>query len=145
MHRDPRDTIPSGASLNATLHAMHSDEVDRHRVGAEWLQRMGWTNDRAMGVRSAWPDAAVRCTDIEFEDAVADPIGAVARVYDAIGVPLTAEAESAMRRWLVQRPREPARPPYSAADFGLSDAQIDERFSAYNSRFRSRATPSRRV
>lgn len=33
MHRDPRDTIPSGASLNATLHAMHADRVDRHRVG----------------------------------------------------------------------------------------------------------------
>ena len=29
MHRDPRETIPSGASLNATLHAMHSDRVDR--------------------------------------------------------------------------------------------------------------------
>ena len=29
MHRDPRDTIPSGASLNATLHAMHADHVDR--------------------------------------------------------------------------------------------------------------------
>ena len=29
MHRDPRETIPSGASLNATLHAMHADDVDR--------------------------------------------------------------------------------------------------------------------
>ncbi len=53
MHRDPRDTIPSGASLNATLHAMHADRVDRHRVGAEWLERMGWTNDRAMATRAA--------------------------------------------------------------------------------------------
>ncbi len=26
-------------------------EVDRHRVGAQWLQRMGWTNDRAMASR----------------------------------------------------------------------------------------------
>ena len=29
MHRDPRTTIASGASLNATLHAMHADTVDR--------------------------------------------------------------------------------------------------------------------
>ena len=28
-------------------------------------------------------------TDIEFDDAVADPIGQVLRVYDAIGVPFT--------------------------------------------------------
>ena len=143
MHRDPRDTIPSGASLNATLHAMHSDRVDRHRVGAEWLERMGWTNDRALATRRRWADDDAVCTDIEFADAVADPIGQVARVYDSIGVPLTGDAESAMRRWLIERPREPTRPPYAAADFGLSDAEIDERFAAYNARFRADA-PSRR-
>ena len=60
-------------------------------------------------------------------------------------LPLTTEAESAMRRWLIERPREPARPPYPAEDFGLTDGQIDERFAAYNSRFRSGATPSRRM
>ena len=145
MHRDPRETIPSGASLNATLHAMHSDKVDLGRVGAEWLQRMGWTNDRAMAARAGWSDEAQRCTDIEFTDAVADPIGQVARVYQAIGVTLSSEAESAMRRWLAERPREPARPPYSAEDFGLTDAQIGERFADYNSRFRAAANTSRRM
>ncbi|MBO0855738.1 MAG: sulfotransferase [Nocardia sp.] len=145
MHRDPRDTIASGAGLNATLHAMHSDRVDRDRVGAQWLQRMGWTNDRAMAARAGWSDEARRCTDIEFADAVADPIGQVARVYDAIGVPLTAEAESAMRRWLAERPREPARPAYTPADYGLDETRIDERFAAYNRRFRSGAPSSRRT
>ncbi|MFY2858737.1 sulfotransferase [Mycobacterium sp. THU-M104] len=95
MHRDPRATIASGAGLNATLHAMHADSVDLHRVGAQWLQRMGWTNDRAMAVRDGWTDDAARVTDIAFDDAVADPIGQVARVYNAIGLPLTAEAETA--------------------------------------------------
>ena len=145
MHRDPQETIPSGAGLNATLHAMHADEVDRHRVGSQWLHRMGWTNDRAMATRDGWPDEPTRCTDIEFTDAVADPIGQVTRVYDALGLPLTSAAEAAMRRWLNERPREPARPPYCAADFGLSEDQIAERFTAYNSRFRSGATPSRRM
>jgi hypothetical protein len=143
MHRDPRETIPSGASLNATLHAMHSDHVVRDRVGAQWLQRMVWTNDRAMATRDRWADDSAVCTDIEFTDAVADPIGQAARVYDAIGVPLTVDAESAMRRWLVERPREMARPSYAAPDYGLSDAEIDERFTNYNSRFRSDATSSR--
>ena len=64
MHRDPRITIASGASLNATLHAMHADTVDRHRVGAQWLERMGWTNDRAMAVRDGWADDAARVTDV---------------------------------------------------------------------------------
>jgi hypothetical protein len=134
MHRDPRTTIASGASLNATLHAMHADTVDAHRVGAQWLQRMGWTNDRAMAVRESWSESLV--TDIEFDDAVADPIGQVARVYQAIGVPLTAEAEAAMRRWLDERPREAARPAYGLEDYGLLPEQVDERFTLYNERFR---------
>jgi hypothetical protein len=145
MHRDPRETIPSGASLNATLHAMHADHADRERVGAEWLQRMGWTSDRAMATRAGWTDEAQRCTDIEFAAAVADPIRQVSRVYDAIGLPLTADTESAMRRWLIERPREAGRPPYAADDFGLSDDQIDDRFAMYNARFRADATPSRRM
>jgi hypothetical protein len=141
MHRDPRETIPSGASLNATLHAMHADDVDLRRVGAEWIERMGWTNDRAMATRDGWADDASRVTDIEFADAVADPVGQVARVYDAIGVPLTLDAETAMRRWLAERPREQARPSYAAETYGLSNDQIDERFAAYNRRFRSGITP----
>lgn len=134
MHRDPQTTIASGASLNATLHAMHADTVDLHRVGDEWLGRMGWTNDRAMAVRDSW--GPERVTDIQFDDAVADPIGQVARVYDAIGVPLSDQAEQAMRRWLQVRPREGARPPYRLADYGLRPEQIDERFALYNKRFR---------
>jgi hypothetical protein len=136
MHRDPRTTIASGASLNATLHAMHADTVDLHRVGAQWLARMGWTNDRAMATRDRWDDQANRVTDIAFGDAVADPIGQVARVYDAIGLPLTAPAEEAMRRWLDERPREAARPAYDLEHYGLLAEQVDERFTLYNKRFR---------
>jgi Sulfotransferase family len=136
MHRDPRATIASGASLNATLHAMHADTVDPHRVGAQWLQRMGWTNDRAMAVRDGWSDDTARVTDIAYDNAVADPIRQVARVYDAIALPLTVEAENAMRRWLTERPRETARPAYGLEDYGMYPEQVDERFALYNKLFR---------
>lgn len=135
MHRDPATTIASGASLNATLHAMHADTVDLDRVGAQWLQRVGWTNDRAMAVRDGWGSDDDRVTDIGFADAVADPIGQVARIYDAIGLPLTVEAEDAMRRWLEERPREAARPAYGLETYGLRPEQVDERFTLYNKRF----------
>jgi Sulfotransferase family len=136
MHRDPCTTIASGASLNATLHAMHADTVDLHRVGAQWLQRMGWTNDRAMTIRDGWADDNARVTDIAFDDAVADPIAQVARVYDAVGLPLTVEAEAAMRRWLDERPREAARPDYGLESYGLRPEQVEERFTLYNKCFR---------
>lgn len=135
MHRDPRTTIASGASLNATLHAMHADTVDADRVGAQWLQRMGWTNDRAMTIRDGWPDEDAVVTDIGFDEAVADPIGQVARVYDAVGLALTADAEEAMRHRLAHRPRELPRPPYGLENYGLRPEQVDERFAVYNRRF----------
>ena len=52
---------------------------------ADGLDQRPGDGRRATG----WADEAARCTDIEFADAVADPIGQVARVYDAIGLPLT--------------------------------------------------------
>jgi hypothetical protein len=141
LHRDPLETIPSGASLNSTLHAMHADVVDTHRIGRQWLARMGWTNDRAIATRDAWDAAGDghRVTDLQFEDAVKDPIGAMAAVYDAAGMTLTAEAEAAMRDWLERRPRETGRPDYAAGTYGLDEAMIRERFADYERRFRGRA------
>ena len=67
---------------------------------------------------------------------MADPIGQVARVYDAVGLPLTSDASEAMRRWLAGRPREVPRPAYDLQTYGLTDEQVDERFTLYNKRFR---------
>lgn len=140
LHRDPVASIGSGASLNATLHAMHSDTVDLHRVGAEWIERMGWTNDRALATRAAWATSDPGLvTDLAFEDAVTDPIGQVSKVYAAIGVDLDAPAEAAMRDWLARRPREAGRPDYRPETYGLSEAQIRERFAEYERRFRAGA------
>lgn len=130
LHRDPQDTIPSGASLNTVLHRMHSDHVDPHRVGAEWLERMGWTHDRALDVRETWDHDGV--TDLAFRDAVGDPLGSVARVYADLGAPLSATAEAAMRDWLDRRPPDPRRPAYGPEDFGLSREGIAERFAREN-------------
>jgi hypothetical protein len=92
-----------------------------------------------MAARDGWADETAVVTDIGFDDAVADPIGQVARVYDAVGLPLTDGAEDAMRRWLAQRPREAARPPYGLENYGLLPEQVDERFTLYNKRFRQYA------
>jgi hypothetical protein len=129
LHRDPVETIASGASLNATLHAMHADAVDLHRIGTEWIERMGWTNDRALATRAGWGADPALVTDLQFADAVADPVGQVSRVYDAVGLDLTAAAEAAMRHWLVRRPRETRRPSYTPETYGLTAEQIRERFA----------------
>lgn len=137
LHRDPRATIGSGASLNATMRAMHQPSVDLHRVGAEWLERMGWTNDRALATRARWGDSGP-VTDLTFDAVVADPVAAIAPVYDALHLLLDAATEASMRGWLAARPHDTsARPDYRLETYGLTGEQVDERFAPSTARFGS--------
>ena len=77
-HRDPVDVIPSGASLNTTLWRTHCGEVDPHEVGRQWIERMGWSCDRAVAARARIPAGQV--TDVAFVDTMADPIGTAGTV-----------------------------------------------------------------
>ncbi len=136
MHRDPADTIPSGASLNTTLWRMHADDVDPHRVGAQWIERMAWTNSRAMAMRADPEVESERFTDVAFVDAVRDPLGEIDRLYRKLGIDLDPQTEKQMRDWLARSSNEQLAPHrYTAADFGLSTAQIHERFTDYMDRF----------
>lgn len=140
MHRDPLETITSGASLNTTLWRMHADDVDPAHVGRQWIERMGWTNRRALASRDRMPDADRRFTDVSFRDAVSDPLGQVQRIYDAVGTPLSDEARTAMTEWLTESATEklPAHR-YTPDTFGLSEREIRDAFSEYTSRFVSPA------
>lgn len=132
-HRDPVDVIPSGASLNTTLWRTDCDpaDVDPHEVGRQWLERMGWTCDRAMEARRHIP--AEQVTDIHFAESVADPIWAAEKVLVRAGFELRDDSVAAMQAWLVQDRKRESLPThrYTAADFGLTDHQIRERFAAY--------------
>ncbi len=138
MHRDPADTIPSGASLNTTLWRMHADDVDPRRVGAQWIERMAWTNNRAMAARTRLGDDPERFTDITFDEMVADPLRQIAELYQKLGIELTAETETRMRAWLERSNKaQLTRHRYTAAEFGLSAVEIRERFGDYLARFKT--------
>lgn len=136
MHRDPMETIPSGASLNTTLWRMHADDVDPKRVGAQWLERMGWTNDRAIAFRRGLADEEQRFTDIRFSEVTRGPVQQLARIYDKAGLELTPDVRQAMQGWLRNDSDRPlSKHAYHAGDFGLTAAEIRDRFSEYYQRF----------
>lgn len=136
MHRDPVQTIPSGASLNTTLWRMHAPDVDPREVGRQWLERMSWTNRRALGTRTRRAAESDRFTDLRFEDAVSDPMGQIERIYARNDLELTRETRLAMEAWRAADAREKlGTHRYTAQDFGLQDDQIRAEFSDYTSRF----------
>lgn len=136
LHRDPVDTIPSGASLNTTLWRMHADNVDPAHVGAQWLARMTWANRRAMTFRSSMTDEKQYFTDIRFDAVMTDPLAQIARIYRAADITMTDDSQSAMRKWLSQdaeKQRDKHR--YEPMDFGLTKTEIRAQFKDYYQRF----------
>jgi hypothetical protein len=135
-HRSPLETIPSGANLNFTLWRMYADDPDPAEVGRQWVERMAWATRRAMADRDRMPEVGQRFTDVWYRDALSDPIAQVERIYGAIGLELIPEARTAMERWLIENARD--RHPtytYSADPFGVTDAEIREKFADYMDRF----------
>ena len=130
-YRDPVAVIPSGASLNATLWGMYGDHVDPHEVGRQWLDRMGWSCDRAMLSRTHIPSD--RITDVHFTDSIEDPLGTAQRILGAVGLEVTEDSVASMEGWLAQDAKRQELPThrYTAADFGLDPDQIRERFADY--------------
>lgn len=136
MHRHPIDTIPSGASLNYTLWQMYADEVDPFEVGRQWIERMAWATRRGLAVRDERTDQSFRFVDVQYGDAVEDPIGQVERIYEWLGTPLVAPTRDAMALWLdVSKRDKSTRNRYTAEQFGLTEEQIRETFTDYIARF----------
>jgi len=133
-HRDPTETVPSFCSMVSHGRGVFSDAVDPREVGRHWGRKTAYMIERAMAVRDDGREE--RFIDVFYEDLVRDPLAEVARIYDRLGEPLTAEAERRMRRTLEAHPRYGhGVHRYEASDFGLSEGGIAERFAAYRARF----------
>lgn len=132
-HRDPVESIPSLASFIHALWSLVSEHVDAKEIGRQWNAKMAHALAHCLAVRDQRPE---RFVDVWFRDAVQDPVGQARQIYVAAGLPMTADAEAAMRRYLATNPRE-GRPPhlYTLEEFGLTRAGIERDFAAYRARF----------
>jgi len=145
MHRDPQATIPSGASLNTTLWRMHAHEVDPHRVGRQWIERMAWANQRAMSIRNQLEGGRGSFIDVSFRDVVSDPLAQIHHIYERAGIDPNREADEAMSAWLRDNAREKLpRHEYGPEAFGLTSQEIRETFASYTARFLTDQTEDNR-
>lgn len=135
-HRDPLRVVGSLADLMATLHWMHSDEVD-HQLLVEFLclglevQMDQVTADRDAG---DLPDEQI--ADVIYRDLVADPAGTVQRLYDAWGLEVSDEFDAAIRAYVDARHagRSPGHD-YRFEDTGLDLATHRALVAPYQERF----------
>jgi hypothetical protein len=77
-----------------------------------------------------------RFVDVHLTDLLADPVGTVASVYEAVGWDFTADSERSVAAWAAEHP--PGRHGDHRPDpdeFGLVPAAVDDRFADYLERF----------
>lgn len=133
-HRDPVVAITSMADLVAVLAGLGTDGDWDHYIGEHWLELCGRMLDGLQRTRADESDGAF--FDLAYRELVADPLGTVGRLYDWLGWPLTAEAETAMRQYLTSAPAGRfGHHRYDAARFGLDPDRVRHRVSAYEARF----------
>jgi hypothetical protein len=136
IHRDPLRTIPSTLSLMGTLKWMRCERVDMseaaRRLPAGYAAM--FRAEIELRARGELPDE--RFVDLRYHDLMADPIGAISKLYERLGWTQSADLRGRMADYLARKPRH-ARGlhRYSLADFGLDRDALRERFAFYQSRF----------
>jgi hypothetical protein len=136
VHRDPLKTVPSTLSLMATLKWMRCDHTDPLAAAPLLAWGFGAMLDGVIEGRASGRLPDDQFADSRYADLLADPVSAVAGVYDRFGWDLTAEAEQAMLAHLADRPQAKyGTHTYSLDDFGLSPEEERRRFTPYQQRF----------
>lgn len=133
-HRDPAKVLASVCKLIFIVRRTQTDHVDLHELGREQLALWSEAVRRALVFRRRAGEA--RFADVFMDDLVADPIATTARLYDRVGLPFTAAAESAMRAWSADHPQHKyGAMPYTLEEFGLSLADARDAFRDYTRHF----------
>lgn len=125
LHRNPVETIASGASLTYR----GADYWEKQEVGPIRLEVYSRAVKRMAQARA---EHSGHCLDIYYKDLVRDQLGTVRRIYDHYGLELTDETAATMRHWLDQNPQgKHGKHAYSSTEFGISDDDIRREFAEY--------------
>ena len=135
-HREPLEVLPSEASLHTVLRQTFSDAVDPAAVGREVTELTADEIRTGLQARDQGCAPPERFLDIRYRDLVKDPIGTARSAYAHFDIPFTGIAETRMRRYLADSPKDKhGAHVYSLSQFGLDADQEHERYRDYRERF----------
>ena len=126
-HRDPAAVLGSVCSLIATMHELTGQPPDPAALGRAELAPGPEAMRRLLAVRARVGES--RFADVHFHELVADPVGAIARAYEQLGLPFTAEAERRIAAHAAANPRgRHGEHRYRLEDWGLDRAGVHAAF-----------------
>lgn len=133
-HREPITCISSVCSLLYTFYRAASDEFDiEQQLTTPTLRTYESWFRRSIAYREAHPDVVF---DVFFKDLVSDPIGIVREIYAHFDLPWTKSYEEDLEKFVHGNPKNKhGKHRYTAADYGLAESEIAERFQFYTDYF----------
>ncbi|MEO9139052.1 MAG: sulfotransferase [Jatrophihabitans sp.] len=133
-HRDVRTSLASSCSLSALATAGSSRRFVGATIGRDQLDLLGRGASTFMAARERHDPG--QFFDVQYRDLVADPVGTVHAVYRYFGLEWTDAVRCAVEAEDIAG-RSGHRTPshrYALSDFGLTAAEVDERFADYTAR-----------
>jgi hypothetical protein len=132
-HRDPVPVFLSVSSLFYAFHSVVTRAHDLPRLVDTALSIFEYAMESNLNARNRYPESVF---DVRYDHLVADPAGVVKEIYDHYDLPWTAEYETRLNEYIRDNPRgKYGRHRYCAADFGLREDALRERFSPYTGKF----------
>jgi hypothetical protein len=132
-HRDPATCVASACSLIATFNLAVTDEIDLRRMTSLMLDWYALWSEHNLAFRAEHPD---RIYDVYYEALVSDPIETVRGIYTHFGLTWTEAYASALASYIEQNPKgKHGTHRYAASDYGLTEAEINERLQPYIEHF----------
>lgn len=137
-HREPLTALASNASQIEVLRRAFSDRVvrpDADRAVRDWSRAL----DRATRLRERIGEE--RFVDLYYREIASDPIGAVRKIYERFGYPLSEETEAAMRVEVEAEPKgKHGEHRYSPEQYGFERERHGSAFADYLDRQRLEVT-----
>ncbi|HEV7194050.1 MAG TPA: sulfotransferase [Jatrophihabitantaceae bacterium] len=134
-HRDPRTIIASTSSLSAHATEGQSEIFAGAVIGRDQLDT--WARGAQLCLAARERHDAAHFLDVDYADFAADPVAIVEQIYDRLDVPFTDAQRAVIRSVDAESKLDNRRPShaYSLADFGLTEAEVTQRFGPYIERY----------
>jgi len=122
--------MASYTSFLAKIHRMHEETVDEETIARTQLESWAVAADGGLAYRREHGSA--RFYDLHFDDFMADPIGAVKRIYAHFDQELSPEGERCLEKWEAEHPQgKHGKHAYARREFVIPDREIIDRFADY--------------
>jgi hypothetical protein len=133
-HREPKAVVGSSCSLVWNQMIIHSNSVDPHEIGREWLRKTDLQIKRMRRARLQIPES--QRIDLRYGDMDRDWQTVMRKVYGFLDMDIE-PAIPAMARYLDGAQQEMHRHPhrYTLSAFGLDADVVGEQFRSYTEAF----------